>query len=77
MGSGYLLLAPGGNKKEKYITLTSPGKDVMRKISSETDLIEGKTLKSLSERDINGFLKTAEKLADRLAAETETAYGKA
>ncbi len=73
---GYLFLTEGGNKKEKYIVPTEAGKAFIQKVSGETETIENGALKSISERDMSRFLKTAEILADHMAAEAEIMYGR-
>lgn len=71
---GYLLLVQGSNKKEKYIRPTGAGKKFIQKVSAETEKMESSTLESIPEEEASAFLKTAERLAQRLSEEAQKLY---
>ena len=72
---GLLMLTGGDNKKEKYIIASPEGQTLIRKIVEETDRIESGALLAVSEREMTGFLKTADKLAEHMTRQTEEVYG--
>ncbi len=71
---GYITMTAGSNKKEKYIVFTPEGEKFMNKVNDETNRIEQETLRSFSEQEMETFLKTAEKLAQKMTAASELEY---
>lgn len=71
---GFLTLTEGSNKKEKYIVPTDNGTQLVKKVAAETEQMESRTLKALSESEISAFTETAKKLAEQMKKESENLY---
>jgi len=71
---GYLVLAEGGNKKEKYIIPTDSGKELIKRVVSQTEQMECTALGAVSEKELTAFLNTAQSLSEQIKKTVTTMY---